>query len=143
VVLTGLWTLSLLYGFAGVPRLEATALSDQHAMALHCATTAAIAALAAGLGSAIGHTGEHLPTGTRWLLCASIATYFLISAIGGLLTRAGSRWLLGWALPCIVLRIVLGAIEHLGAAALIWALAAPVLWQIAYTTVDKRNSMGL
>jgi len=138
-VLTGLWTLSLLYGFCGVPGLEAARISIRHAMALNCATTAAIAALAAGLGAAIEHTGEHLPTGTRWLLCASVAAYFMVSAIGGLTAQAPARWLLGWALPCIVVPIALGFAGHLTAPWLIWALAATVGWQISYATVAARQ----
>jgi low temperature requirement protein LtrA len=132
-VLIGLWALSLLHGFAGVPGLEADALSTRHAMSLHAATTGALAALAAGLGMGIAHAEGHLSTGTRWLLCSSIAAYFLISAIGGLATHTTGKWLLGWALPGIALPIALGIVgNRLNAAWLIWLLAAIVGWQTLY-----------
>ncbi len=139
VVLAGVWTLSLLYGFCGVPGLDAARIPTRHAMALNCAITAALAALAAGLGVAIGHAGGYLPTGTRWLLCASVAAYFAISAVGGLAARTPARWLLGWAVPCIAVPIVLGAVDHLTAPWLIWALVATVGWQISYAAVDDRR----
>jgi hypothetical protein len=53
-----LWTLSLLYRFAGVPGLDAAQISTRHATALNCATAATIAAIAAGLGSAIEHVAS-------------------------------------------------------------------------------------
>ena len=100
VLLSGMWALSLLYGHAGVPHLQAEKFPARIDMALHCFTTGAIAVLVAGLGAATEHGAEHTPANLRWLLCGSIAVYFGISLVAGLFARSDRRWLLGWALPC-------------------------------------------
>lgn len=138
-VLVGLWAVSLLQGFAGVPGLEASAISTRHAMGLHAATTAAIAALAAGLGAAIAHADGPLSTGARWLLCGSIAAYFAVSTIGGLTTKVTRNWLFGWALPGILIPVLLGIFGRaLSPAVLVWLLAATVLWQTLYQPLATR-----
>jgi low temperature requirement protein LtrA len=140
-VLCGLWALSLLYGFGGVPGLQERTVSTRHSMLLHGATTAAIAALAAGLGSATAHAGGSVPTGTRWLLCGSLGVYFAISTLAGLLTGSGWRWLLGWGLPCTLAAILLGALgAALPAAALVWILAAIIGWQNLYRPLAERRA---
>lgn len=108
LLLVGVWALSLRHGHAGVPHLRQGQLPAQPAMALHCAVTGVIAALAAGLGAATAHaTG--VPEGdVRWLLCATVAAYFALALLGGVLTRAGWRWILGWALPAALVPLALG-----------------------------------
>jgi low temperature requirement protein LtrA len=138
-VLIGLWAVSLLHGFAGVPGLDASAISTRQAMGLHAATTASIAALAAGLGAAIAHADGPLSTGTRWLLCGSIAAYFTASTIGGLTTKSTKNWLLGWALPGIVVPLLIGLLgKNLRPAWLVWLLAATVIWQTLYHPLATR-----
>ena len=51
VLLSGMWALSLLYGHAGVPHLQAEKFPARIDMALHCFTTGAIAVLVAGARS--------------------------------------------------------------------------------------------
>jgi low temperature requirement protein LtrA len=133
VLLVGVWALSLVYGFAGVPHLAADVLPARIAMALHCFTTGAIAALGAGLGAAVAHPHGDLATSSRWLLAATVAVYFGISTVTALATHASKRWLVGWALPCTVIPLVLGGFGGpLGAAGVVWALAAVVAWQLIY-----------
>ncbi len=141
VLLAGLWALSLRHGFGGVPELKKDGVSARHMMLLHGATTAAVAALAAGLGSVTAHAGGHVPTGTRWLLCGSLAVYFAISTFAGLLARSGRWWLLGWGVPCVLGAIVLGVFDAgLPAAALVWILTAAVGWQNLYRVITERNA---
>ncbi|MEU5953476.1 low temperature requirement protein A [Streptomyces sp. NPDC047525] len=132
-LLIGVWTLSLLYGFAGVPHLKPARLPVRFAMLLQCVTTAAIAALAAGLGAAAEHAHGPAPDGVRRLLCASVAAYFGISLLTGLFTGAERPWLLGWSLPCTLAPLALGFFgDGIGVGWLVWALAATVFWQVLY-----------
>lgn len=132
-LLIGVWTLSLLYGFAGVPHLKPAKLPVRFAMLLHCVTTAALAALAAGLGTAAEHAHGPAPEGVRRLLCASLVAYFGISLLTGLITRAERPWILGWGLPCTLVPLALGFFgDGIGVGWLVWALAATVFWQALY-----------
>ncbi|MDI9915138.1 low temperature requirement protein A [Rhodococcus sp. IEGM 1379] len=141
VLLAGMWSLSLLYGHAGVPHLRSGAFPARIDMALHCFTTGAIAVLVAGLGAATEHGAEHTPTSLRWLLCGSVAVYFGISATAGLFARSDRRWLLGWALPCTAIPIVMGLVgAHMSATWIIWVLVATVAWQNSYEYSQVRRT---
>jgi hypothetical protein len=73
-------------------------------------------------------------------LCGSIAAYFAVSAVGGLLTGTGWVWFLGWALPGVVVPIVLGLVgRDLPTAWLIWLIAATVGWLIGYQPIKGRT----
>jgi hypothetical protein len=110
-------------------------------MALHCFTTGAIAVLVAGLGAATEHGAEHTPASLRWLLCGSVAAYFGISAIAGLFARSDSRWLLGWALPCTAIPLIVGfAGTHMSATWIIWVLVLTVAWQNGYEYAQVRRT---
>ena len=133
VLLVGVWALSLLHGFAGVPQLDADAMPVRIAMALHSVITAAIAALAAGLGLTVAHAAGQTEGGVRWLLCAAIAAYFGVTTIAGLFTGSERRWVWGWGLPCTLVPVVLAAFDqHIPAVWLVWALVATVGWQVLY-----------
>ena len=141
VLLSGMWALSLLYGHAGVPHLQPEKFPARIDMALHCFTTGAIAVLVAGLGAATEHGAEHTPANLRWLLCGSIAVYFGISLVAGLFARSDRRWLLGWALPCTAIPIVMGIVgTHMSATWIIWVLVATVTWQNGYEYAQVRRS---
>ncbi|MCX4625662.1 hypothetical protein [Streptomyces sp. NBC_01443] len=100
-------------------------------MALHCATTCAIAVLAAGLGSAITHPHGHTPDGARWLLCGSLAGYFGVGVLAAVVAGASWRRILLWALPCLLLTLLLAvSAGRFGAVWLLWGLVAAVVWQI-------------
>ena len=86
LLLAGMWGLSVVYGYAGVPHLRADTVPRRLALALHCGTTASIAAVAAGLGGAVAHGGEHIESPQRWLLCGAIAGYFLLGMIANVVS---------------------------------------------------------
>ncbi|MEV6734859.1 hypothetical protein [Streptomyces sp. NPDC051364] len=113
-------------------------------MALHCATTCAIAVLAAGLGSAITHPHGHTPDGARWLLCGSVAGYFGVGILAAVVAGASWRRILLWALPCLLLTLLLAvSAVHFGAVWLLWGLVAAVVWQIVCASdVPGRVSGG-
>lgn len=141
VLLSAMWSLSLLYGNAGVPHLRSGTFPARIDMALHCFTTGSIAVLVAGLGAATEHGAEHTPTSLRWLLCGSVATYFGISAIAGLFARSDRRWLLGWALPCTTIPVIMGITgSHLSATWIIWVLVLTVAWQNGYEYAQVRRT---
>ncbi|MBM7787286.1 low temperature requirement protein A [Tenggerimyces flavus] len=132
-VLVGLWALSLIYGYAGVPLLRINVLPVRIAMAFHCVTTCALAGLAAGLGIVAAHPHSEPPATVRWLLYGGAALYFLTSLIAGVLTKARLSWLLAFALPCVLAPVVLASLGSLvGIAWSIWVLAAAVVWQLIY-----------
>lgn len=141
VLLAAMWSLSLLYGNAGVPHLRSGTFPARIDMALHCFTTGAIAVLVAGLGAATEHGAEHTPTSLRWLLCGSVATYFGISAVAGLFARSDRRWLMGWALPCTAIPLIVGvAGSHMSATWIIWVLVLTVAWQNGYEYAQVRRT---
>ncbi|WP_441247421.1 low temperature requirement protein A [Kitasatospora sp. McL0602] len=131
VLLIGLWTMSLLHGFGGIPKLGPGDLPVRAALGLHGVLTCAIALLAAGLGLAIEHPHGAVEGGTRWLLCGGLSGYFAVSALVALLTRAGWPATLRWAAPCLLLPLGLGAFaDGIGPGGLVWALVAATLWQL-------------
>jgi hypothetical protein len=135
-MLTGLWMLSLIDGFAGIPQLRAGPTPLRRILLLHCVTTAVIAALDAGLGEAVKDAGHAMSPGTRWLLCGATAAYAVIGLIAGLMTRSASPRLsplrpLIWALPGLVIPLVLGVFgEGSGTGWLVWALTATLIWPL-------------
>ncbi|MFJ4713514.1 low temperature requirement protein A [Streptomyces sp. NPDC088785] len=133
-LLAAIWALSLLYGARGIPQLRGSDLPARLAMLLHAAITAAMAALAAALGVAVAHPDTQLPAAQRWLLCAALAGYFTIDLVAALTTAPKAAWVAGWAAPCILLPLALGAFgAHLPTWAVVWILAAVACWQILYT----------
>lgn len=103
-------------------------------MPAHYLTTAAIVAIAAGLGGLAGET-EHAGAGIRWVLCGGAAVYFLVAGPLGA-SGAPLRWTVGWALPCAAGAVLLGALgAHLVAWALVGGLLLLALWQVAYRRV--------
>ncbi|RPK56438.1 Bacterial low temperature requirement A protein (LtrA) [Streptomyces sp. ADI96-02] len=134
-LLAGVWTLSLLYGHNGIPRLRQDALAPRLAMLLHALTTGFLAALATALGSAVAHPDAVLPRGQHWLLCCAMAGYFATGLLAGLpLTARPDRvWILGWALPCVAASLLLAPLGvRLPSWATIAILAGLVCWQILY-----------
>ncbi|MEV6507744.1 low temperature requirement protein A [Streptomyces sp. NPDC051642] len=132
-LLATLWALSFGHGYAGVPHLAAGVLPARAALPLHCFVSGCLAALAAALGAAAEHL-ETLPNATRWLLCSSLAGYFMLSGIAWL-GRAGRerRWLLSVALPCCVLPLLLAVFgSHVRTVTVVWLLVLITLWPIFY-----------
>ncbi|MFE3192347.1 low temperature requirement protein A [Nocardia sp. NPDC059240] len=149
VILAGMWALTLLFGF--VPRLIAetgTAEGEpwQRIMLTHCGITGGLAALAAGLGLAMGHAHGHLSTGVGWALCGGAAAYFVVVGLSGVRSGGGWRRQLIWPLPCAVLAVALGfAASHLTALPLVCAVAVLVIWPLLWETWSAgkwRNGSG-
>ncbi|MFJ9379605.1 low temperature requirement protein A [Streptomyces sp. NPDC101455] len=139
-LLATLWALSFGHGYAGVPHLAAGVLPARAALPLHCFVSGCLAALAAALGAAAEHL-ETLPDATRWLLCSSLAGYFLLSGLVWI-GRAGRerRWLLSVALPCCVLPLLLAVFgAHVRTVTVVWLLVLITLWPILY---ERRATMS-
>ncbi|MFD6494465.1 low temperature requirement protein A [Streptomyces sp. NPDC060188] len=139
-LLVSLWSLSFRHGYAGVPHLTAKALPARAALPLHCFVSGCLAALAAALGAAVEHL-HSLPTGTRWLLCSSLAGYFLLSGLASLryATRE-RRWLLTVALPCTALPLLVAAFgARLATVTVVWLLVAITMWPTYY---ESRRAKG-
>lgn len=100
-------------------------------MPVHYLTTAAIVAIAAGLGGMAGEP-EHADASIRWVLCGGAAVYFLVAGPVGFSAEA-RRWTLGWALPSAAGAVLLGAFgAHLEAYALVGGVLILALWQVAH-----------
>ncbi|MER5884849.1 low temperature requirement protein A [Streptomyces sp. NPDC001941] len=132
-LLASLWTLSLLYGSNGVPHLRSRVLSPRLVMLLHAVSTAALAALAAGLGIAVAHADSVLPAPARWLVCAALTLYFTLGLLAALPARPRPAWIAAWALPCILVPLAVAAFgARLPTWGVVLALFATVAWQILY-----------
>ncbi|NUT37697.1 MAG: low temperature requirement protein A [Hamadaea sp.] len=108
----------------------------------HYAMTAGIIGVAAGLGATAEHT-DHLSTAVRWVLCGGAALYFAVRAVLGLLGGASRRWLLGWALPAVVVPMVLGlAGGHLASWTVVGVLLATAGWQVLYPRLTGTGEDG-
>ncbi len=131
-LLVAVWTLSVRYGYAGVPHLSPARLPVRIAMALHCFTTGALAVLATGLGMAVAHAHGELPAHVRWLLCGAVAFYFAVTAAATMLL-VGARGLLSSAVQCTLASLATGVVGGgLGAVELVWALTAVAYWQVLW-----------
>ena len=132
-LLVGLWWLTFRYGFTAVPHFGSSELALRATLPTHLLTTMSIIAVAVGLGGLAEHLGGDLPASQRWLLCGGLAAYFLTTGAAALLARAPTGWLLGWALPSVVVPVLLGVFGgYLPVPLLPWLLAAVVAWQVAY-----------
>jgi low temperature requirement protein LtrA len=132
-LLVGLWWLTFRYGFTAVPHFGSGELALRATLPTHLLTTMSITAVAVGLGGLAEHLGGVLPASQRWLLCGGLAAYFFTTGAAALLARAPARWLLGWALPSVVVPVLLGVFGgYLPVPLLPWLLAAVVAWQVAY-----------
>ncbi|GAA2850615.1 hypothetical protein Acy02nite_33940 [Actinoplanes cyaneus] len=105
-------------------------------MPVHYLTTAAIVAIAAGLGGLAGESA-HAGSAIRWVLCGGAAVYFLVAGPIGL-SGAALRWTLGWALPSAAGAILLGAFgAHLAAWLLAGGLLVLALWQVGHRRLAR------
>lgn len=111
VLLVELWRLTTLYGFSTAPRTTAP-LEPSVALAAHLGVTAAMIAIAAGLGGLILEAGEHLATMERAYLFGGLVLYFVVSVLTGIAGRAPLKWFLGWALPSLLASVVVVVFGH-------------------------------
>jgi low temperature requirement protein LtrA len=124
-LIIGMWWLSFEYGFGGGIAIPGVLLMPAHFLAV-----VSITAVAAGIGMTAAHPTEHLPTLSRWVLCAGLAAFILVAA--ALMRPARGRpvqavlvllpvvpAVLGWAMPAIALLGCLVAVLG-GQAAYFW-----------------------
>ncbi len=139
VVLAGLWWLTFSYGFSAAPHTRLAALPPRFALPIHLVTTFGIVCLAAGLGELASHADERLGTLLRWVMCGGLALHFLVTGIGGMASGAPLRWLLGWALPCTVLPLVVAAVGGPNGVVTL-ALLVSVGWMVGYARVARARA---
>lgn len=84
VLLSGLFGLSVVFGYAGLPHLRAGRIPIRVGLGLHSLVTGVVATLAVSLSSAVEHGSDPLPAGERWLLCSAVAAYFALGVATGI-----------------------------------------------------------
>jgi low temperature requirement protein LtrA len=137
LLLVKLWRLTTEYGFTPAPRTTKL-LEPWQALPAHLGVTAAIVAIAAGLGTLIPAADEHLHAKDRWYLFGGLALYLLASAFAGVAGRSPVKWFLGWVLPSALVAVLAGVFGHLVPA---WVLALAgwgvLVWFASYTRLVK------
>ena len=112
VLLAGMFGLSVLYGFAGVPHLRGDAVVARVGLALHCVVTGVIATVSVGLASVVEHGNEPLATGPRWLLCGAVAAYFLIAQVVVVVVLGRAAACVLWISTGVVVPLLLGVLRR-------------------------------
>ncbi|GAA2704786.1 low temperature requirement protein A [Actinoplanes palleronii] len=131
-LLVSLWWLTLQNGSTAAPVSGAWTRALRLTMPAHYLTTAAIVAIAAGVGGLAAGESEHTGPVGRWILCGGAAVYFLVGGPLGV-SGAARRWSLGWALPSVTGAVLLGAFgAPLAGWVLVTGLLALALWQVSY-----------
>ena len=132
-ILVLLWRLTFSYGFATAPGARMADLSLRLSMPVHLIGSGSLVVFAASLGELIRESAEHVPPVWGWLAGGSLAVYFAVSLVAGIIVKSPRAWILGRALPAVVVALGVGAFGyHLHPAAFISLLAIPVAWQVAY-----------
>jgi low temperature requirement protein LtrA len=134
VLLAGLFGLSVVFGYAGLPHLRAGRIPARAALGLHCLVTGVVGTVAVSLSSVVEHGSEPLPGPNRWLLCGAVAAYFTLGVVTGVASHSSdrqrtiSRVITGIAAP-----LLLGALAGgLGGRYLAGCLALVVLAHLWY-----------
>ncbi|WP_410627029.1 low temperature requirement protein A [Amycolatopsis sp. cmx-8-4] len=91
VLLAGMFGLSVVFGYAGLPHLRAGRIPARAALGLHCLVTGVVATVAVSLSSVMEHGADPLPEQGRWLLCGAVATYFALGVITGVASHSSDR----------------------------------------------------
>jgi low temperature requirement protein LtrA len=81
VLLTGIFGLSVVTGFAGLPHLQAGSVDARIGLGLHCLVTGVVATLAVALGTVAAAPAEPVTDRWRWLLCGAVASYFALGLV--------------------------------------------------------------
>ena len=108
VLLAGIFGLSVVFGYAGLPHLRPGRISIRAALGLHCLVTGVVATLAVSLSSVVRHGSDPLSGPGRWLLCGAVAAYFALGVVTGVvshssdLERTISRVITGIAIPLLL-----------------------------------------
>ncbi|MEV6603088.1 low temperature requirement protein A [Kutzneria sp. NPDC051319] len=108
VLLAGMFGLSVVFGYAGLPHLRAGRIPARAALGLHCLVTGVVATVAVSLSSVVKHGSDSLPDQERWLLCGAVAAYFALGVVTGVashssdLQRTISRIITGIVIPLLL-----------------------------------------
>jgi low temperature requirement protein LtrA len=108
VLLAGMFGLSVVFGYAGLPHLRAGRIPTRAALGLHCLVTGVVATVAVSLASVVKHGSDPLPNQGRWLLCGAAAAYFTLGVVTGVashssdLQRTISRVTTGIVVPLLL-----------------------------------------
>ncbi len=114
VLLAGMFGLSVVFGYAGLPHLRAGRIPTRAALGLHCLVTGVVATVAVSLSSVVRHGSDPLSGQTRWLLCGAVAAYFALGVVTGVashssdLQRTISRVITGIVVPLLLGLLVTG-----------------------------------
>jgi low temperature requirement protein LtrA len=108
VLLAGMFGLSVVFGYAGLPHLRAGRIPTRAALGLHCLVTGVVATVAVSLSLVVKQGSDPLPGQGRWLLCGAVAAYFALGVVTGVashssdLQRTISRVITGIAVPLLL-----------------------------------------
>jgi low temperature requirement protein LtrA len=114
VLLAGMFGLSVVFGYAGLPHLRAGRIPIRAALGLHCLVTGVVATVAVSLSSVVRHGSDPLSGQGRWLLCGAVAAYFALGVVTGVashssdLQRTISRVITGIVVPLLLGLLVTG-----------------------------------
>jgi low temperature requirement protein LtrA len=107
-LLGGIFGLSVVFGYAGLPHMRADRIPTRAALGLHCLVTGVVATVAVSLSLVVKHGSDPLPGQGRWLLCGAVAAYFALGVAAGVashssdLPRTISRVTTGIAVPLLL-----------------------------------------
>ncbi|WP_051777597.1 low temperature requirement protein A [Kitasatospora phosalacinea] len=134
-LLASLSVLSVRRGAAAFPQLVAGG-RPRRVMLCHAVGSAALAALAAGLGRAVEHADGALPDDTRRLLCAALACYFAVALAAVLSVPEGRgqlRGVLVHTVPAVLLPLLLALLPvSPTAGTVVLLLLLATLWARGY-----------
>jgi low temperature requirement protein LtrA len=108
VLLAGIFGLSVVFGYAGLPHMRADRIPIRVALGLHCLVTGVVATVAVSLSLVVKHGSGPLSGQGRWLLCGAVAAYFALGVATGVashssdLQRTISRVITGIAVPLLL-----------------------------------------
>jgi low temperature requirement protein LtrA len=108
VLLAGIFGLSVVFGYAGLPHVRADRVPTRVALGLHCLVTGVVATVAVSLSLVVKYGSDPLPGQGRWLLCGAVAAYFALGVVTGVashssdLSRTISRVITGIAVPLLL-----------------------------------------
>jgi low temperature requirement protein LtrA len=108
VLLAGLFGLSVVFGYAGLPHLRDGRIPTRAALGLHCLVTGVVATVGVSLASVVDHGSDPLSDQGRWLLCGAVAAYFTLGVVTGVASRSSdlqrtvSRVVTGIAVPLLL-----------------------------------------
>jgi low temperature requirement protein LtrA len=91
ILLAGLFGLSVVYGYAGLPHLRAGRIPTRAALGLHCLVTGVVATIAVPLSLVVSHGSDPLSDQSRRLLCGAVAAYFTLGVVTGVASHSSDR----------------------------------------------------